>query len=266
MAGRPRVRVPVLSQMTAFNFPAVSSTAASRTRIPRSEPRPIPAMTAVGVASPIAQGQATTSTAIALATARTRRGSAPKRYQAAKVARAIRRIVGTKIAEIRSARRAIAGFDPCARSTAATMRASAVLLPTDTARMTIGASRSSVPARMRAPVSRRTGIDSPLIADSSSEAPPRTMIPSTGILSPGRTRMRSPAITRASSTRSVRVASGCGTSSTIDGRKFKSARTAPVVASRARDSIHRPSETKPMISAAASHVACAGTPICISSL
>ena len=56
--------VPVLSKITSVTAQARSSTAASRTRIPRAAARPAPTMIAVGVASPNAQGQATTSTAI----------------------------------------------------------------------------------------------------------------------------------------------------------------------------------------------------------
>ena len=60
---RARVSVPVLSKTTAFSRPRFSSTAPPLTRIPRRTRKPMPAATAVGVASTKAHGQATTSTA-----------------------------------------------------------------------------------------------------------------------------------------------------------------------------------------------------------
>ena len=262
----PRVRVPVLSQTTARSFPAASRMAASRTRIPASAPRPVPAITAVGVARPMAQGQATTSTAMAVATARTRRGSAPSRYQPTKVATAISRITGTNTSEMRSARRAMAGFEPCARSTMATMRASVVFAPTCVARITIAASVRSVPVASRLPGPRSTGSDSPVIADSSTAARPLTMMPSTGMRPPGRMRNRSPAMILLTAMVVAVGASAVASSSASFGCRASIPRTALVVCSFARASIQRPSATKPRMSAAASHVACAGTPTRMSSL
>ena len=61
--GRPSVSVPVLSRTTAVTRCAVSSASPPRMRMPASAPRPVPTMIAVGVARPIAHGQAMTSDA-----------------------------------------------------------------------------------------------------------------------------------------------------------------------------------------------------------
>ena len=63
--GLPSVTVPVLSSTTVFTVCAVSSASADLIRMPFSAPLPVPTMMAVGVASPSAQGQEITSTAIA---------------------------------------------------------------------------------------------------------------------------------------------------------------------------------------------------------
>src|SRR5512139_3630397 len=62
-AGCPLVIVPVLSSTTTPTLPARSSASELRNRMPISAPLPVPTITAVGVASPIAHGQAITSTA-----------------------------------------------------------------------------------------------------------------------------------------------------------------------------------------------------------
>ena len=71
--GRPRVTVPVLSSTTAVTRRAVSSASPSPIRMPSSAALPVPTMTAVGVASPRAQGQAMIRTATVVPIARTRR-------------------------------------------------------------------------------------------------------------------------------------------------------------------------------------------------
>ena len=61
-SGRPSVSVPVLSKTTVSTRPAVSSASPPRTRIPASAPCPVPTMIAVGVARPMAHGQAMITT------------------------------------------------------------------------------------------------------------------------------------------------------------------------------------------------------------
>ncbi len=62
-------------------------------------------MMAVGVASPRAQGQAITSTETKLIKARLKFPSAERKYQTAKVIKAIRNTAGTKTETTLSARR-----------------------------------------------------------------------------------------------------------------------------------------------------------------
>ena len=68
--GRPWVMVPVLSRTTAVSRWAVSSASLLPMRMPSSAARPVPTMTAVGVARPSAQGQAMIRTATAVPMAR----------------------------------------------------------------------------------------------------------------------------------------------------------------------------------------------------
>ena len=65
--------------------------------------RPTPTVTAIGVASPRAQGQAIISTETAAVSACKSRGSEPKIIQATKVTRAKTSTIGTKMAATRSA-------------------------------------------------------------------------------------------------------------------------------------------------------------------
>ena len=83
----PSVSVPVLSKMTVSMRRAVSSASPPRMRMPASAPRPVPTMIAVGVARPMAQGQAMMSTVMALTSAYVRRGSGPTTSQTANVER-----------------------------------------------------------------------------------------------------------------------------------------------------------------------------------
>ena len=83
-------------------------------RIPVSAPLPVPTMIAVGVARPIAQGQAMISTLIAAVSASVKRGSGPSSNQAPNVSAARTSTSGTKTALTRSARRWMGAFEPCA--------------------------------------------------------------------------------------------------------------------------------------------------------
>ena len=62
---RPVVTVPVLSRTTVSTRRVASSTSGPRISMPSWAPRPLPTSSAVGVASPSAQGQAMISTATA---------------------------------------------------------------------------------------------------------------------------------------------------------------------------------------------------------
>ena len=79
--GRPRVSVPVLSKTTVSTRWATSSASPPRMRMPASAPRPVPTMIAVGVARPIAHGQAMTTTPMKAVSASVSRGSGPNTSQ-----------------------------------------------------------------------------------------------------------------------------------------------------------------------------------------
>ena len=61
--GLPVVRVPVLSTAMTWSRPVCSSAAPFLMSTPSCAPRPVPTMMDMGVARPMAQGQAMTSTA-----------------------------------------------------------------------------------------------------------------------------------------------------------------------------------------------------------
>ena len=147
-------------------------------------------MSAVGVASPNAQGQAMMSTATAAVNAAA--AEEPKASQPARVSSETTMTTGTKIAETRSASRCTGAFPDWASSTRRAICASAVSAPTLVARTT---SRPYVlttdPARMD-PTPTSTGTDSPVSSDWSTAESPSTTTPSVAIFSPGRTTTRSP--------------------------------------------------------------------------
>ncbi len=91
-------------------------------------------MTAVGTASPMAQGQAMISTATAAAKARTAGAASAATNQITKVAMAIAITTGTKTALMRSARRWIGAREPWASRMSWTIRASTLSAPSVVAR------------------------------------------------------------------------------------------------------------------------------------
>ena len=111
--GRPSVSVPVLSKRIVSTPPVASKLSPDLKRIPNSEARPVPVITAVGVARPIAQGQAITKTATVLMIARASElsplcaemstGIGIRYIHNTKVMTATAITMGTKTAEILSA-------------------------------------------------------------------------------------------------------------------------------------------------------------------
>ena len=99
-----------------------------------------------------------------------------------------------------SASRWIGAFDPCASSTSRTICARAVSLPTLVARKVNEPLLLSVAPMTASPGPFSTGMLSPVSIASSTAERPATTTPSTGTLSPGRTRSRSPAATWSSGT------------------------------------------------------------------
>ena len=121
--------MPVLSNTTTVSLVAFSSAAAFLNRMPFCAPKPVPTMTAIGVASPRASGQATTNTVIISVTASSRGWPSPQN-QTAKVSRPIEMAASTSHCEARSASNWPGAFEFCASWTSLTICASAVSAPT----------------------------------------------------------------------------------------------------------------------------------------
>ena len=167
-------------------------------------PRPTPTMIDIGVARPSAQGQAMMSTETAATTAyATGAARAPER-QATKARTATPMTAGTNQAATLSASRWMGARLRCASATIWTIWASMVSRPTFSARMTKAAGLVDRAAdHLVARRSWRRASDSPVTRDSSTLLLPSTISPSTGTLSPGRTRSRSPATTTSKATSSI---------------------------------------------------------------
>ncbi len=248
--GLPSVSVPVLSTTKVSTNSMRSSASAFLISTPAWAPRPTPTMIDIGVASPSAQGQAMISTLTAATRPKAKRGSGPNVAHDAKAMSAAAITVGTNQPATWSARRWIGARLRCACATICTIRASSVSRPILSARMTKLPDLLSVPPMTWAPSSFVTGMDSPVTMDSSSAERPSSSTPSTGTLSPGRTRNLSPTAT-ASSEISSSLPSSC-TRRAVLGARSSSALMAPEVASRARSSSTWPISTSTVIMLAAS--------------
>ena len=247
--GAPPSAFPSCRRRPSSRAPPSRGLPASRRRRPSCAPRPVPTTSAVGVARPRAQGQATRRTDVAARSARRSFGSGPKSIQPAKERSARTTTTGTKTAATRSTRRWTGAFVACACLTSFTTCASAVSFPTRVAFMTIAPFPFTVAPRSGSPGTFSTGIDSPVTSDSSTAVDPSTRTPSVGTFSPGRTRRRSPARTRSS-----------GTSTSPSGRTRRafraprraSARIASPAFPLARSSRNRPRRTSATMTTAAS--------------
>ena len=205
---------------------------------------PVPAMMAVGVARPSAQGQAMTSTATAFSSPACH--CPASRPQPSSVSKASPMTTGTKTALTWSTRRWIGAFLAWADSTSRTMRASVLSAPSAVVRTSSRPSPLMAPPVTRSPACLATGRLSPVINDSSTALAPSCTTPSTATRSPGRTTTRSPRRTWA-------MGSSLSTPSrrtrAVSGRSAFSARMASVVCRLARASIHLPSSTRVMTTA-----------------
>ncbi len=110
--GFPMVMVPVLSSTMVSSFAAFSRASLRLNKIPFSAPLPVPAMMAVGVARPSAQGQAMTRTATMRIMAGT--NSPVAAHQIIKVINAMPMTAGTKTDATRSASAWIGALVPWA--------------------------------------------------------------------------------------------------------------------------------------------------------
>ncbi len=204
-SGLPFVIVPVLSSSTARTAWMRSRLSPPLIRMPCSAPFPVPTMIAVGVASPNAHGQATTSTATAAMMAMIQgllapcmppdalaAPTLPTIVQVMKVRAAITSTTGTKMPAIVSARRWIGAFDPCACSIMRIIPASTVSAPTFVARICTSPRWLIVAPISSSSFDFSTGMLSPVIIDSSTDELPESTTPSTGTFSPGRTISSSP--------------------------------------------------------------------------
>ena len=253
--GRPSVRVPVLSKATTSTRCANSKACASLIKIPYFAATPVPAMMATGVAKPIAQGQAITSTATARIRA-TSSGS-PANIQPASVASATTKTTGTNTALTWSTSRCIGALAACASSTKRMMWDSTVCAPTAVRRTNTRPSPLMLPPWTRAPGALVTGMDSPVSMDSSACVWPSLMRPSAAKRSPALTTTTSP--TSSSDTGTSTSPSGPSQCARA-GRKACNARMAEVVWRLARTSNHLPSSTSVITRAEPSKYKCTMAP------
>ena len=177
-------------------------------------------------------------------------GAGPQFDQAMNAATATSTTAGTKYPATRSASFWIGARLRCASATISTICESMVSAPTRLA------STTSVPVPLivapvtGSPTAFSTGTGSPVSIDSSIDEWPSTTTPSTGALSPGRIRRRSPTLTLSSGISSSRPSGRMIRA--VFGARSKSARIASPVRSRARSSSSWPSNTRITMTAAAS--------------
>ena len=257
--GLPTVSVPVLSTATTAASRSSCSASPLRNSTPICAARPVATMIEVGVASPIAHGQATISTATAFTSAKLSTGTsagsqaAPNSSQARKASAASPITTGTKTMVTLSTLAWIGSLAPCAASTMRMICASTVSAPTRVARKAKAPRVLSVPPTTVAPARFSTGTGSPVIIDSSTNEAPSTTSPSTATFSPGRTSTTSPTATSAigNSTTSAPVGPPRRTRAVRGWMRIKR-RIASLVLPRARASSRRPIRISVMITAAAS--------------
>ena len=147
-------------------------------------------MIAIGVARPSAQGHDITRTDIIRFRANSK--SLVKMYQIIKVIIEIAITAGTKTADILSASFAIGAFVSLASFTRLIICANVVSSPTLVA-VNLNEPCTLIVAEITSsPIFLFIGMDSPVIADSSTRDEPSIILPSTGILSPGLITITSP--------------------------------------------------------------------------
>jgi len=225
-----------------------SSVAASLISTPCRAPIPVPTATAVGVASPRASGQAMTTALMAKVSAMSRPWSESSIHPA-KVRSPAETATMTSTAAARSARRWPGAFELWARSTSSMIWPRAVSAPILVARTVSVPERLIAPPTTSSPTRFSTGMDSPVMRLSSSALWPEVTTPSTGTLSPGRSRISSPTTISAFGT-----STSCPSRITraVGGTMSNIARRASLVPRRLLISIQCPKSTKVTSMAAAS--------------
>ena len=201
-------------------------------------------MSAVGVASPSAQGHAMISTATAASNAlETSRATTS---HPTSVASARTRTTGTKTADTRSASRCTPALPACASATIRAICASIVSEPTFVARTTSLPYVFTVDPATSSPARTSTGTGSPVSSERSTADAPSSTTPSVAIFSPGRTTKRSPTASASTLTTTSRPSR---TTRASRAPSSSSARIAAPERRRALDSSHRPSRISVVITA-----------------
>ena len=183
--------MPVLSMTTVSTSFACCSASPDFIRIPWFAPTPVPTIMATGVASPRAQGQEITSTAMAEEMANS--APAPASSHTNSVTSAIHITTGTNTPATLSASWAIGALLALASSTRRIIWERVVSSPTLSARHFKNPALLTVAETTLSPSRFSTGTLSPVIAASSTLEVPDNTVPSTGTRLPGFTRKTSPA-------------------------------------------------------------------------
>ena len=191
--------VPVLSSTTVSTWRVDSSTSGPLISSPSCAPRPVPTISAVGVASPSAHGQAMISTATAAVNAKVALSPLPSQKPSVASARPI--TTGTNTPATRSASRCTGALPPCASVTSFAICASVVSAPTRVARTTSRPPALTVAPATESPGPTSTGTDSPVSMLTSTAELPCSTSPSVATFSPGRTTKTSPGRSSSTGTR-----------------------------------------------------------------
>ena len=190
--------------------------------MPSWAPRPVPTISAVGVASPSAHGQAMMSTDTAAVNAKS--ALSPVASQNPSVATASPMITGTNTPDTRSASRCTGALPVCASSTSRAICASAVSAPIRVARTTSRPPAFTVAPATSSPGDTSTGTGSPVSMLMSTADVPASTTPSVATFSPGRTTKRSPTWSCSTGTRrSAPAASRTATSLAPSSSRLRSA-------------------------------------------
>ena len=188
MASFPVLSVPVLSNANKSILASVSSTEALRNRMPLSASFEVAASVTAGIASEMAQGQVTMSTATTTESAR----SGSIHHQIEPESAAAIRIATKKPCAHCSAMTAAGGFSSAAFCTRSAICPNRVARPVRSTLSHRSPSRFWLPAMTASPGCFGIGLDSPVSSDSSAWDWPATTTASAGNVWPAAIRIRSP--------------------------------------------------------------------------
>ena len=185
----PVVTVPVLSNTTVSIRRVLCSTSTPLITMPSWAPRPLPTISAVGVAKPNAQGQAIMRTATAAVNAFV--ASPSTTNHAINVTSEMSSTTGTKMLLTLSASFCTGAFVACASRTNFAICAKVVSAPTRETRTFKRPVKLIVAPVTASPATTSTGTLSPVSMDISMLESPSITTPSVAIFSPGRTTITS---------------------------------------------------------------------------